>query len=295
MIEVKVLLLLFLLFFNVFFNYDLDIRDKEKNVNDNSSRIHDYFEFYKSIDFKECFRIVSEKQNEQIAIKLLHFLKHSINDLKLNILGKKLLNEKFNLHFHTFLLKRFFDLNWCDAIEFALDIIGESDGNLIGLVEKKVFKSDETFIDLDFLSDFEDFIKKLKSKPNQTVPLDENKNSDDLFNLIINSENIDEEKQNLFLKHPATEYLLLKKWSFIPLIFYYSNLFLFLLFLLFYSINIEIYTRTEKTSGLNVTCKCMCFLNLLYLILLEIVPLLNLFHELYACLNEFYNCINTIS
>ena len=51
----------------------------------------------------------------------------------------------------------------------------------------------------------------LKSKPNQIVPLDENKDSEDLLQLIINSKTIDEEKQNLFLRHPATNYLIFKK------------------------------------------------------------------------------------
>jgi Leucine-rich repeat (LRR) protein len=273
--------------FNVFFNYDLCITKREETSNDNSSRIHDYLDFYKSIDFKECFRIVCDKnKNEDIAIKLLQFLKHSIYDLNLNVFGEKLLNENFNIHFLNDVLKRFFELNWCDALEFLLNMIpsDELDSSSI-----KHFNLD--------LSDFEN--KDIKS--NKISPLTENDehkntnvscdlspglrsipekslysegnlendsktNTEHILELIVKSKNINEEKQNLLLKHRTTKYLLHKKWSLIPRVFYYSNLVLFSIFLIFYSINIEIYKKEEKNSGLNVTCKCVCFLTLAYFI-----------------------------
>ncbi len=64
-----------------------------------------------------------KNKNEDIAIKLLQFLKHSIYDLELNIFGEKSLNESFSIHFLTVVLKRFFELNWCDAIEYLLNMI----------------------------------------------------------------------------------------------------------------------------------------------------------------------------
>jgi Leucine-rich repeat (LRR) protein len=246
--------------FDVFFNYDLSIKEEQKQF-DNASRIYDYLAFYRSIDFETCFGIAIENGNEDIAIKLLHLLKHSIFDLNLNVL-----NKNFNFNFLRKILKKFFDLNWCNAIEFLLDLVKEENVNASNSCKA---------LNLD-LSDLE----KNETIFNKVSPLlsTENKNSDNqkakhILELIIESKTMNEEKQNLFLKHFTTKYLLHKKWSLIPRVFYYANLFLFSLFLLFYSINIEIYSKKDKNFGLNVTCKCVCFLTLFYFILLEFLQI----------------------
>jgi hypothetical protein len=93
-----------------------------------------------------------------------------------------------------------------------------------------------------------------------------------ILKLIIDLK--DKEQANSLLKHPTIKQLVHNKWIETPLFLYYCNLFIFLLFITFYSINIEIYTREEKSSNLNVTCKCICFLTLLFFIIYELLQLI---------------------
>ncbi len=56
-----------------------------------------------------------------------------------------------------------------------------------------------------------------------------------------------------------------------PLSFSWTELMiLFFVFLLFYSINIEIYANTTPSSSQNVACQFICFLSLVYIVSLEI-------------------------
>jgi hypothetical protein len=75
--------------FNKFFEQDLKIKNKSDNTN-NHCRIHDYETFYKSVNFEVCFRIVVEKDNEDIAIKLIEFLSHSLHDLEIDVFGEQI-------------------------------------------------------------------------------------------------------------------------------------------------------------------------------------------------------------
>jgi hypothetical protein len=87
---------------------------------------------------------------------------------------------------------------------------------------------------------------------------------------LIVSEIEEKEPRNNLLKHLTIKRLVNEKWFLLPFVIYYWHLFLFFLFILFYSINIEVYASTAKNSGLNVTCKLICFLSLIYFIVLEI-------------------------
>jgi hypothetical protein len=114
----------------IFFDHDLKVEKA-----DFQSRILEYDKFYKSIDFKKCFGFVINKnndedddnndndsKNEEIAIKLIEFLSHSIYDLEFNILSEKP-NDKFNAYFLDVILVHFFNRKWWNAIEFLLNRI----------------------------------------------------------------------------------------------------------------------------------------------------------------------------
>jgi Leucine-rich repeat (LRR) protein len=261
--------------FSKFFEQDLDVKNKSNTNND--CRIHDYETFYKSVNFENCFKIVVKKENEEVAIKLIEFLSHSINDLEINVLGEKS-NENFNHIFLNEILVEFFKKEWWTAIEFLLNRIHQHKLDYDAKLNRRLdgakdLENGEIKIELHkpFIKlDLTEFGAKTGTKPNQVAPQPQSKDTkrteeNHILQLIKNITY--KEQRNFFLKHATVKKLVNDKWILIPRFFYYTNLLVFFLFLLFYSINIEIYARREKSHGLNVTCKLICFLALGYFIL----------------------------
>jgi hypothetical protein len=247
--------------FKTFFADDLNIENI--NSTNNDCRIFDYETFYKSVNFKECFKTVIDNDNEEIAKELIKILSHSIHDLKLNILDTRP-NDNFNVFFFNFVMVKFFEKEWWDAISFYLDTLHKH------LLENDMFKP---FINFDL----EGFVSKLdKKKRVRHLDTDEEliyEEENHILQLIIKMK--DKVKRNFFLKNSFIEILIDHYWKNMFRVFYYSFLIYLLIFLIFYSINIEIYARTEKSSGLNVTCKCICFLMLYILIVNEFYELIH--------------------
>jgi Leucine-rich repeat (LRR) protein/uncharacterized membrane protein len=306
----------------IFFDHDLKIQKA-----DFQSRILEYETFYKSIDYTKCFSFVindnndededgiedddnndNYNKNEEIAIKLIEFLSHSIYDIKLNILSEKL-NQDFNAHFLNKILVHFFNRKWWDAIEFLLDRIQKNKQDNKEKIQEEFEKNGKKdvaepalykpFIDID-LSSIE-IESNNKKSANQVDPLSpqpiktSDKKENHILKLIIDIK--DKEQANSLLKHPTIKQLVHDKWIGTPLFLYYCNLLIFLLFITFYSINIEIYTREKKSSNLNVICKCICFLTLLYFIIYELLQLIyNLSDKerLLEYFSAFKNCIELL-
>jgi Leucine-rich repeat (LRR) protein len=260
--------------FKTFFADDLNIENI--NSTNDDCRIFDYETFYKSVNFKECFETVIKNENEEIAIELIKILSHSIHDLKLNILDTRP-NDKFNVFFLNFVLVKFFEKEWWDAISFYLDTLHKH------LLENDKF---EPFINFDL----EDFVsKKDKKKRVRHLDTDEEliyEEENHILQLIIKMK--DKVKRNFFLKNSFIKILIDHYWRYKFRFYYYLYLIYLIIFLIFYSINIEIYARTEKSSGLNVTCKCICFLMLYILIVNEFYELI---HDKKKYIKSFKNLV----
>jgi hypothetical protein len=124
-----------------------------------------------------------------------------------------------------------------------------------------------------------------QNKPGQNKVAPDNDHNDEnesdrnkpehILKLILKTKKINNEKHDLFIKHPATKFLLHKKWPLylrvsFPKFCYYFNLIIFSIFLIFYSINIEIYSRKGDYTDLDMKCKIICFSTLAYLIVIEL-------------------------
>jgi Leucine-rich repeat (LRR) protein len=78
-----------------------------------------------------------------------------------------------------------------------------------------------------------------------------------------------------FLNHPTFLNLIKMEWVSIFGLIYYLRLFMYLIFLVFYSINIEIYSKSNTSSSkLNMACKLVCFIFLFIFWFIEIFQLI---------------------
>ena len=143
-------------------------------------------------------------------------------------MGEKL-NEGFNIYFLKVTLKRFFELNWCDVSDYLFNMIRENENDFRSIINLDLndFKAEnEKIIDpksnqvIPLNKTIEE--SELKMKDDSLKPLSNETKKDDfehLLQLVTRSKTINEEKQNFFLKHPTTKYLLHKKWSLMPRVF----------------------------------------------------------------------------
>ena len=105
-------------------------------------------------------------------------------------------------------------------------------------------------------------------------------------------------KKDDLLRHETTQKLLSLKWNLLPRFIYFLNLLLYLLFLAFYSINVEIYRDPLNYSPeLNKACKWLSFGFLVYFLIIEIIQIVFSFiqAEILEHLSSFKNYCEIIN
>jgi Leucine-rich repeat (LRR) protein len=249
--------------------------------------IDDPKQFFPNIDFKKCFENIfdtkedtnQELQNtneeangeriktieEELIINMLKIFYTSVDNYCLDTTFIEGPLKEFNKLFLKDYLPKFFENKWFDVIENVLDIFGNLN-----------FFS---FLDSDHLKEVEKKDTKSETKKNQVSHNDktdkDSKKEDE--DIEVNEDHvllrITNTKNNTFLKHKTTVELLNKKWNLIPRFVYYLNLIFLLTFLVFYSINIEVY-KNSNSSSLNKACKGICITLLVYFIVLEMAQML---------------------
>ena len=225
-----------------------------KNIDDeeNPSELNKYLtgeEFYLQVNFCKCMDIAIFNRNEKIAIYLMRILNHifenrtrnerskiNLNELKyVNI--KEFRQKLFNEYFPAF----FNELAWYNAVEFILNMSTpnryidflKSDRLVISIKNNQVVPESMIYM----LSKS----RKPKSEGKESENKDKVTKDNNLLVLIRNS------NRESLLRHETTKELLNIKWESLPIYFYIINLISYLTFIIFYSINIELY----KSSSLN--------------------------------------------
>lgn len=246
----------------------------------------DNSDFYLNIDYCLCFELALKNENEKIALHLLLILKYvMLSNLSEPTSDLNQARFKNILDFNKKLVKEYmvklFEFEWWELIEFVLD--HSRDGKYLYLLEEQLFNKTT---------------KKNKVSPfekGQEAPDENNEHS--ILMLIAKS------KRPNLLKHETTVELLETKWKYVPRILYYSHLSVFLVFLVFYSINIEIYKNSY--SVLQDVSKYISLAFLFYFFLLEIIEFLdsvisvNIFQYMFSYRNliflvNFPMCVATL-
>jgi hypothetical protein len=94
-----------------------------------------------------------------------------------------------------------------------------------------------------------------------------------IFKLVKNIE--DESIRKKFLNHQTFLNLVKMEWHSIVGLTYYLRLFMYTIFLVFYSINIEIYSKSNASSSpLNMACKIICLIFLFIFWFIEMIQLI---------------------
>jgi Leucine-rich repeat (LRR) protein len=116
------------------------------DLNNIENRDYDYKNFFKNINFRKCFYIVLERNNEKVAIYLLKMVSYYKSIMKSKFNGKFNL---FNKEFLEIMLPKFFDLKWIEAIEFILETLINKDNinhlnqSFLEFDLKNIFLTDE--------------------------------------------------------------------------------------------------------------------------------------------------------
>ena len=106
---------------------------------------------------------------------------------------------------------------------------------------------------------------------------------------------INESKNFTFLRHETTQELLYAKWRYIPRFVYYFNLILFLLFLIFYTIQGLGYIQDEFNNyGLVFHSSIVCTILLVYFICLEFLHIKDLKYTNWQSFEHLIELINFI-
>ena len=294
--------------FSSFVNNDV------KNIS--QMRIVNSEHFYSNISLEKCFEIIFKNENETIAVYLLKI----VSQLAFNSNNK--LRTKFieySLTLFTKLVETMFQNGWWDAIEVLLDIknkeqilrylnlekITQIMAKKKIILEKQSLGAVELFLgqEKDFLQFIEDASSDTENEKNVVVlSLNSiaNKRKTPLSEQVLNSEitflklirEIEHvEMKTKFLRHQTTKNLLNSKWKSMPRFIYYFNLLFYLLFLVFYSINIEIYTYSDLNSSLNVACKCVSLISISYFFIIEYSQLVMYLYSRKIC-QYFYSIKN---
>ena len=239
-------------------------------------------DFYLQIDYCECFNIVIRKRNEKIAIQLISLIKmiivievmqskKSLQDMKNDPKYYGLL-IKFNTVFLDKYLKEIIDLSWYKFIEQVLYYA--KDDNFLDLTQN-------CLISLTSNLTFKKVFSKTLTK-NRVYPDDKKlacKENNDILKLISKNPIKDS-----IMQHETTKILIENKWNYLPKFHYYLNLIIYLTFLTFYSINIELFkTKLSKQSDvkpLESTSNIISIILIFYFFLIDFINLIDFFFSM---------------
>jgi Leucine-rich repeat (LRR) protein len=223
-------------------------------------------------------------------------------------LVKNELNDKNNLNkFNQIFLKIYFEafflFEWYEAIEFFFDLckmytevdmikekyINTKFSNINEYLNTVIFQLYTLFDRNEFLPFFcfneIGYIQRQQknNSNNQVSPEPQNVENKAItvpfstffiFKLVKNIK--DESIRKKFLNHQTFLNLVKLEWHSMAGLIYYLKLFMYLIFLVFYSINIEIYSKSDASSSkLNLTCKIICLIFLFIFWLLEFLTIRN--------------------
>jgi Leucine-rich repeat (LRR) protein len=212
----------------------------------------------------------------------------------LNEIYNGIKSKTFNEIFLKIYLEAFFHLEWFEAIEFLLDQCKKyteveskikkdnKNKNIKGNVKKDgEFLPFFCFNEIGYIKRLQK--KKKNNKVESSTPIStENPITEPvtvpfspffIFKLVKNIE--DESIRKKFLNHKAFLNLVKMEWHSIVGLIYYLKLLIYLIFLVFYSINIEIYPKSNASSSpLNLSCKVICFVLLFIFWFIEILQLI---------------------
>ncbi|CAF0878346.1 unnamed protein product [Brachionus calyciflorus] len=240
-----------------------------------------FIEFFEKIEFSKCFEIVLKNKNEDLAIHLLLvfiFIKVYSNSNERREFEKDFLNKKF--------LLAIFKENWFKLIEFILDysfILKDVDDEIICLYEKetsityfdecnKIIKTNKITESSDQNIKQETFTDDKNLKNNKIghdiYSLDYDKDMLTMINLL---------HYNKFLLHTTVKKILDKRWESVPRLFYYFNLILYLIFILFFSIYLELFKYMDRNESLITASLVISTVIGIYFYIIELIELIDSF------------------
>ena len=132
-----------------FFNNEISM-----NLKDNNQYINKPDEFYFNINFLKCFKIISENENEKMAIYLFKILKYiykrfnqeqyskqdNINKIKNGFSSEWIDYSQKEEKKQISLVKQIFENNWTNLIKSILDDYNDGD-DYLNLSDSKIEKS----------------------------------------------------------------------------------------------------------------------------------------------------------
>jgi hypothetical protein len=250
-----------------FFNNEISM-----NLKDNNQYINKPDEFYFNINFLKCFKIISENENEKMAIYLFKILKY---------IYKRFNQDQYSKQDNINKIKNGFSSEWIDHSQ-------KEEKKQISLV-KQIFENNWTNLIKSILDDYndgDDYLNLSDSKIEK---------SNHILELIDASQN------ESFLNHKATSKLLSDKWKKYPRFIYYFHVLLYLSFIITYSLNIEYYNEVEvnnnKITSVIITTKWYSFCVILYFIVFEYLQLIDslfLKKEIFLYIFSFKNIFELI-
>lgn len=187
-------------------------------------------------DFSECFKIVLEKQKETIAICLFHIFWTKL-EARLSRNGETmetLVELKF---FFNCYLESCYRLKWWRFLK-----------ELLTLFQTSNQKMKDVFLLMFEYNLIKKHVQGSSSKELPTVSRQLSSDPDTKYEwaLVKNKSNnrhllhyISQSKQQSLIKHPTTKDFLYKKWRNLPFYVYHFHLIIYIVFVVFYTINLE--------------------------------------------------------
>jgi len=223
--------------------------------------------FYSNINFVKCFEIIHENDNEKMAIYLFKILKFI-----------------YEHNYNNYSCVNVFDRNKSDAAN-----IKHMQQAFSSSIVKKMFEKNWNNLIKSILDD-------LNENENDYLYLKNNeiKESNNILMLI------NESKDETFLNHETTNQLLTEKWKSFPRFIYYFHFLQYLLFIVTYSLNIELYNQiTEENNNEKIVTitKWSSFFICIYFTIFEYLQLIDSFidAEILNYVSSFKNVFELIS
>ncbi|CAF0974603.1 unnamed protein product [Brachionus calyciflorus] len=207
------------------------------------------YDIFLGINYKVLIERLIEQNNEEMTLKLLNYLKKAIASS--NFIEKEnfLIIENFQNHFFDEQMYKFLIMNWNKVIEFVLDDVKHNEINFLNLQKLRIYN---------------------RTKTNECKIIDKGFSIEKLFKvkhcnvLTFFSELGDIE----WLQNDIIENALETIYSIFPRSIYYLNLFFYIIFLIFYSIQINSF---NSISSLDSDSKIISIVFSLYFLILEVL------------------------
>lgn len=223
-----------------------------------------------NIDFSKAFEITVKNQNEALAIRLFKIIKYLIqkeDKFCINSSGKFRNIYEFNRKFLDKYLEIIFKNSWTNLIQYILDNYMQN--RFLVLFKKDFIQYSDFSNKIHPLNEDQEELSEIIVQEEFSIENLEEKNVKNFFTLIK------ENQSKKILEHKTVESLVNLKWRSLPMVFYNLNLMLYILLVIFYSINIETY-KSGNQDYLELVSRWISFALLVYFYLLEILKILKI-------------------